>query len=78
MARSTADLIVLIVVVAIVVVLVVVTVGLVVYADDVSSGTTRAVAESVGGVLSLMVGGVLGYVLRDRRDSGPRPPTDSP
>lgn len=82
MARSTVDVVVLILAATVAFVLVLVTVGLVVVADDPSGGTVRSVAESVGGVLSLFVGVVVGYVARsavaNRRDSGTRPPTDSP
>lgn len=67
MPRATADLVVLILAGTVAVVLVLVVVGLVVFADP-DDSTVRALAESAGSLASIMVGIVVGFVLRGRKD----------
>jgi hypothetical protein len=76
-ARSTTELVVLIAASAVAVVLVIVTVALVVVADPVTDAT-RTVAEAIGGTASVFAGIVVGYLLRDRRDSGAGPSRETP
>lgn len=67
MPRTTTELVVVILAAAVAAVLVLVTVGLVFIADP-DDPAVRAVADAAGGVASLMVGIVVGYLLRARKN----------
>lgn len=65
MARSTVDLVVLILASTVAVVLILATVGVLVFGDP-GDSTVRSVAEAIGGAATLIFGAVVGYVVRTR------------